>query len=136
MSVSLRSLAPGTRVNFSTAMQVSSRTIFNGFTFLGEVGYVAANAFADLMTLVAASRPYFRAGSPTDMTAITYILVKQSETSPIIVIPEPLLDLNSVEVAGNVRRVVRIMDDISEQALSQILSGNGLTNFSVTTEQV
>lgn len=136
MAVSLRSLAPNTRVNFTTSMQVRGRSRFDGYTYLGDVSYSAAKNMEDILSLVAASKAYFRAGSPTDMTAITYVLVKQSENSPVVVIPEPLIELNSVEVAGNQVHTVTVRDEITAQRLTEILSGNGLSNFAVETRQV
>lgn len=137
MPVSLRSLAPNTKVNFTTAMQVGDRTVFNAYTFLGEVGFQVANAISgDARALVSQTKAYFRTGSSTDETKITYIMVKLSESAKTIVIPEPLIDLNSVEVAGNVVRTVTVRDSITEQALSEILSGNGLKDFAIQSSQV
>jgi hypothetical protein len=137
MPVSLRSLAPNTKVNFTTAMQVGNRTVFNSYTFLGEVGYsIANNISGDAGALVAGTKAYFRPGASTDPTKITYVMVKLSESAQTIVIPEPLIDLNSVEVAGDMVRTITVRDSITEQTLSEILSGNGLKDFSIVSSQV
>jgi hypothetical protein len=137
MAVSFRNLAPNTKVNFTVAMQVESRTRFNGFTFLSEASWVIANTVnGDARALVAQTKAYFRAGSSTDETLITYILVKQSESAKVIAIPEPLIDLNSVTVAGNDVFTITVHDSVTDTQLQQILSGNGLTDFSIVTTQV
>lgn len=137
MPVSLRNLAPNTKVNFTTAMQVGDRTVFNAYTFLGEVGYsIANNISGDAAALVAQTKAYFRAGASTDPTKITYITVKLSESAKTITIPEPLIDLNSVEVAGQMVYTVVVRDSLTEQMLSEILTGNGLKDFSITSSQV
>lgn len=137
MAVSLRSLAPNTKINFTTRMQVESRTKWNAFTFLGEVGFSVANQTAgDAVALVAATKAYFRTGSSTDATRINYLVVKLSENSRPITIPEPLLDLESVEVAGDEVFDVVVRDSITQQRLQEILSGNGLEDFSIVSRQV
>lgn len=138
MPVSIRSLAPGTRVNFVISAQVYNRTRFNAFSYQGEVSFVAASAVStlDVRTLVDATKAYFREGSQKDADKITYLLVKESESSPLVVIPEPLLQLNTLEVAGNTEHHVTVRDSLTVQQLQEILTGNGLKDFSITTRQV
>lgn len=138
MPVSLRSLVPGTRVNFVISTQVDNRTRFNSFTFQGEVGFVPAAAVAplDIRTLVDATKSYFREGSLKEAEKISYLLVKQSESSPLVVIPEPLLQLNTLEVAGNTVHTITVRDSVTSQQLQEILTGNGLKDFSITSSQV
>jgi hypothetical protein len=137
MAVSLRSVAPETRINFTTTTQVGNKSRFNNYAFQGEVGYATAKlAPGDIVQLVAATKAYFREGSQTDPTRITYILIKQSDTQPIVVIPEPLINLNSVEVAGTQVLTAVVRDAISEQQLQAILIGNGVLDFSITSSQV
>jgi hypothetical protein len=118
-------------------MQVGNRTVYNAFTFMGNVNYTLANAIAgDLRALVASTKAYFRPGSPTDETKITYIVVKESETAGSIVIPEPLLDLDSLALAGNEIFDVVVRDKVTQQQLQQILTGNGLKDFAINVRQV
>lgn len=137
MAVSLRSLAPNTKINLVTRMQIQGRTTFNGYTFQGEVPMaVASMVTGDLRALVAQTKAYFRSGSSYDEAKINYILLKQSESTPVFAIPEPLIELTSVQVAGATVYDVVVRDGITEQELQNILSGNGLTDFSVTARQV
>lgn len=137
MAVSLRSLAPNTKINLVTRMQIQGRTTFSGFTFQGEVPMAVASAVTgDLRALVAQTKAYFRPGSSTDESKINYILLKQSESTPLFAIPEPLIELNSVAVSGAVVYDVVVRDGVTEQELQNILSGNGIKDFSVTARQV
>lgn len=136
MAVTLRNLAPNTRVNFVLSTQVNNRLRFNNFAFQGEVGYAVAGVHGDIIALVNASKAYFREGSQKDADKITYVLVKQSDSSPMVVIPEPLIQLNSVEVSGNTVHTVIIRDSISSQALQELLTGNNLQDFSISSSQV
>lgn len=137
-AASLRNQAPGTRVNFVINTLVDNRLRFNNFSYQGEVGFTAAAAMSptDIRTLVDATSSHFRAGSPTNAETITYIVVKQSESMPLVVIPEPLIQLNTVEVAGNTVHTVIVRDAIAAQQLTEILTGNGLRDFSLTSSQV
>jgi len=137
MAVSLRSLTVNTKINFTIAMQVGDRSVYNSFTYLGESGYaLAASVSGDLRALVASTKAYFRPGSLKDETKITYIVVKESESSKPVVIPEPLLDLDSLVVAGNEIHEIVIRDAMTAQQIQQILVGNGIKDFSINTRQV
>lgn len=137
MAVSLRSLAPNTKINLVSRMQVQGRTTFQGYTFQGEVPMAVASLVAgDLRALVAQTKAYFREGSLKDESKITYILLKQSESTPVFAIPEPLIELTSISVAGTTVFDVVVRDGVTEQELQNILSGNGIKDFSVTARQV
>lgn len=137
-AVSLRSLTPGTRVNLVIATTVDNRTRFNNFTYMGDVSFAVAAAAAqlDIRTLVDATKAYFRTGSAKEAERITYVLLKQNENSPLVVIPEPLINLNTVEVAGDELHTVVVRDSITKQRLQEILAGNGLQDFTIVTSQV
>lgn len=135
--VSLNSLVVNTRVNLSTEFAVGQVTRFNNYVFMGMVAYPIARTIPgnDVSALVAATRAYFRESSLKDETQIQYVLLKLSETSPVVVIPEPLVQLDTVAVAQKISYQIIVRDQTTQEALQQILSGNGLRDFAVTVLQ-
>lgn len=136
MPVPLSSLKSGDRINFTLLTAVYSRTRFTNFTFSGKVGYDGAQAITpDLAALVAATKAYFRSGSSTNPTSIEYVLVKETATTKILVIPEPLFQLDTVELVSNLVHTIVVEDDFTMEELQQICTGNGLKKFTITSNQ-
>lgn len=135
--VSLSSLIPNSRVNLSTEFAVGEVSRFNNYVFMGMVAYPVARSIPqnDIPALVAQTRPYFRPSSLKDETLIQYVLLKLSETSPIVVIPEPLVQLDTVAVAQKISFQINVRDQTTQEQLQQVLAGNGYKDFTVTVVQ-
>jgi len=129
-------LNPLVKISLNTLMQVGNTSRFRGYTYLGLMPYAIANSLPgqNPKALVSATRSYFRDGSDLDAERISYIALRMDSTSPIILIPEPLIQDGSVESGTQQVLTVRIEDNISREALAVILTGNGITKFNITAE--
>lgn len=126
------------KVSFVTMMQVGNVSRFKGFTYLGLQAFAVARAMTgqDPSALVMATRAYFRTGSETDPEKVVFVAVRQDNNSPIMLIPEPLIQANSVQVSTRTTHVIRVESEVSRAALSTILSSNGIERFTIDTEVI
>lgn len=129
-------LNPLVKISLVTLMQVGPTSRFRGYTYLGLMPFAIANALPgqNPKALVAATRSYFRDGSEVDAERISYVAVRLDSTSPIVLIPEPLVQDGSVESGTRQVLSVRIEDNISRESLAVILTSNGITKFNITAE--
>lgn len=131
-------IPPMTKVSLSTNMQVGGVSQFRGYTFLGIQPYAIARAMSgqDPTALVTATRAYFRVGSEIDPNRVSFVALRKDDASPIILIPEPLIQENSISQTSKVTHVIRVDGDYSREQLSVILSTNGVGRFTIETEVV
>lgn len=130
------SLSPLAKISLVTLMQVGSTTRFRGYIYMGLMPFPVANALPgqNPTALVAATRAYFRNGSEVDAEKIVYVGLRLDNTSPLILIPEPLIQDGSVETGSRTVHTVRIEGDHSREEIAVILTSNNVTNFSITSE--
>lgn len=130
------SLSPMAKISLVTLMQVGNTSRFRSYIYLGLMPFAVANALPgqNPAALVAATRAYFRTGSEVDAEKIVYVGVRLDSQSPIILIPEPLVQEGSVETGTRTVTTVRIEGDYSREEIAVILSSNGVTGFSITAE--
>lgn len=135
MAISLNQLPAGARINLSTNAPVGNVARFANYVYQGKVGYAIAKDLDDVQAIVSQTKSYFRPGTPTDQAAIEYVLLKETEASRIVVLPEPLVQLSTVTLVSDVVYTAVISDDISMEDLSAILVGAGLKQFTLTNNQ-
>ena len=133
MSVTIDSLKPNDRINFSTYQQVAGKATWQDCRFIGHVGYDMVSDRGDIDAIVASTAPHFPAGSPREPSAITYLVVRHPTSVDKIVLPAPLVDKGSLVLVANQIHQVTVRDGISAEQLRQILSGNNLSDFDINT---
>lgn len=130
------SLQPNVNISFLSLMQVGSVARFRGYTYLGLVPYSVARTMEgqNPEALVNATRAYFRQGSDAAVDKVLFLVVRSDNSSPITLVPEPLVQAGSVEVSTKVTQIIRVEGEHSKDELSIILSSNGINKFTISTE--
>lgn len=137
MAVSLPELLPNSRINVNTLSSIQNRSQFKNVIYQGLVGYSIADSLdGDVRALVAATKAYFRPGTSTDPLSISYVIIRETPQARPVVIPEPLLNLTTLSLVGNVVRTITVNDDIPTERLRSIMAGNGVNNFSIVETQL
>lgn len=129
-------LSPNVNISFLSLMQVGNVQRFRGYTYLGLMPYSVARAMEGQNpdAIVNATRAYFRQGSENVPDKVLFLAVRADNNSPIILVPEPLVQAGSVEVSTKVTQIIRVEGEHSKDELSIILSSNGISKFTITTE--
>lgn len=124
------------RISLVLSMQVGGVSQYRGYSYMGLLPYAVAKSMPghDVDATVAATRAYFRPGSDTSAAAIDYVILQKDGNSPMVVIPEPLVNDGSVELVNSETHVIRVNGEWTKDQISTILSANGIDRFTINTE--